>query len=327
MGTTRLGTGAVLLALWLTACQSDEPRDTATSTPSSSPTSTTTGSAPPSYVGRVVHIDGEPSEVVSAFGSLWVVSHRAATVTRVDPSTGDIRATVTSPGGHLVGVAAARGHVWFLDTDKQAVEAIDPATNAVDASVPVGSEGGALVAAPDGVWFAGTSGEAVHIRAGKVVRSVRIAPQGSFLTPWLVGHRLFVADANSGRLTVLDALTTRALRTLEIGGDLAVFTSTDDAVWLGAWSGPLRRLDPTTGAVQKTVATDPVDHLAVCGKLLWVRVAATSVLGLDPVTGKVEKRYDELPASEIPGGGITCADGALWVVNWTDRTVWQVPLS
>jgi hypothetical protein len=98
-------------------------------------------------------------------------------------------------------------------------------------------------------------------------------------------------------------------------------------VWLGARSGPLRRLDPSTGAVQNTVATDPVDHLAVCGKRLWVRVAATSVVGLDPVTGKVEKRFDELPASEIPGGGMACAGGALWVVNWSDRTVWQIPLT
>jgi streptogramin lyase len=272
-------------------------------------------------------MEAEPSEIAFAFGSLWVVSHRAATITRIDPASGEVTASVTSPRGHLVGVAASRRHVWFLSSDAGTVEAVDATSNEQDISVPVDSEGGGIAPAPDGVWFAGTNGKAVHIHAGRIDRSVRIAPEGSYLTPWLVGRRLFVADSDNSRLTLLDATTSRVLRRLRIGGDLGVFASTSGSVWLGARSGPLRRLDPATAAVQDTVVTDPVDHLALCGGLMWVRVAATTVVGLDPASGKVETRYDELPASEIPGGGMACAHGALWVVNWSDRSVWQIPVT
>jgi hypothetical protein len=225
MGATKLGAAAVLLSLWMTGCHSDEPRSTETSSRSPSPIATATEVAPPPYVGRVVPMHGEPSEIILAFGSLWVVSHRAATVTRIDPATGEVQARVSSPRGHLVGVAASRGHVWFLSSDAQTVDAIDATSNELDISVPVHSDGGGLAAAPDGVWFAGTSGRAVHIRAGKIVRSVRIATEGTYLTPWLVGRRLFVADGDNGRLTLLDVATARVVRTFDIGGDVAVFTS------------------------------------------------------------------------------------------------------
>jgi hypothetical protein len=329
-----LGTIAIAIALATSGCGgggtdgSEKSESEESPTSPSSPTTSATAGALPDFVARSIHVDGNPSEIVLGGGSLWVLTHRGATVTRIDPRTGRVLAKIKSPGDDLVGLAVSAGHVWFLDTLAQRVEAVDMNTERIDVSVIVHSDGGTFAPAPDGVWFAGVHGAVQRITVAGIAASYHLThATGPALTPWMVGEQLAVADADHGRVTLLDSDSGTTMGVVRVGGDPGSLVADAQGLWVGNWSGPLFRVDGDATRVEATVPVPAVDHLVECGGRLWVRVSDTTVEGVDLSTAKVRDTYDELPTSEIPGGGLGCADGALWVVNWSDNSVWKIPLS
>jgi YVTN family beta-propeller protein len=73
-----------------------------------------------------------------ADGSGWVADTGDATVTRFDPATGRVQATIAVPGGDIGPLLATPGAVWVSVYDGSALARIDPSTNAVVATVRVG---------------------------------------------------------------------------------------------------------------------------------------------------------------------------------------------
>jgi DNA-binding beta-propeller fold protein YncE len=102
-----------------------------------------------------------PTGLAFGYGSLWVVNHRTAKVSRLDPRTGKRTATidVKLPGEGLFEgpeqVAAGLGGVWVTQPD--VVTRIDPRTNRVVARIrfPRNSEPATFALGPDALWVVG----------------------------------------------------------------------------------------------------------------------------------------------------------------------------
>ena len=91
-----------------------------------------------------------PAALVATDDAVWALGHTDATWSRIDPATNAITDTVSIGGSYATGGVLVDGKLWALDfTDKQVV-GVDPATRKVVAKVPVGIDGGWLVAG-DGV--------------------------------------------------------------------------------------------------------------------------------------------------------------------------------
>ena len=92
-------------------------------------------------IEATVEVGNDPIGIASGVGSLWVVNAevdaRRGTVSRIDPGSDEVLATVD-------------GLLWVSCTDVDVVQAIDPSTNEVVATVetPI---------APDGLAFDGTT--------------------------------------------------------------------------------------------------------------------------------------------------------------------------
>ena len=95
--------------------------------------------------GELAHDDVTPSAaqtrsflaawwIAAADGAVWVAHPNQNCVTRTDPASAAVTATVSVADGRLFGVAAARGAVWAV-TDTALVR-IDPATRAVTGVAP-----------------------------------------------------------------------------------------------------------------------------------------------------------------------------------------------
>ena len=91
--------------------------------------------------------------VVSFAGSLWVTDNQTATLSRIDPTTKRVIASIPvgKGGTQLTGGA---GSVWVANSDDSTVSRVDPATNSVVATIPVGANPQGITATPGAVWVA-----------------------------------------------------------------------------------------------------------------------------------------------------------------------------
>jgi len=104
-----------------------------------------------------------PTGIGFGFGSLWIVDHRSATVTRFDPNQGKVVTTIpvrignekTTEGPEQVAVGLSG--VWVSHPAQDVVSRIDPVTNKVVARVrfPRNSSPHRLAIGADSVWAIG----------------------------------------------------------------------------------------------------------------------------------------------------------------------------
>jgi peptide/nickel transport system substrate-binding protein len=104
------------------------------------------------------------SAVAYAFGSIWVASDLDASVTRVDPSTGDVQAAVPVGEGPT-SLAGAGGRLWVSSADDGSLAAIDPGSNSVASTIPVEGEAASLAADGGDLWL-GVGPSAAEHRGG-----------------------------------------------------------------------------------------------------------------------------------------------------------------
>ena len=151
--------------------------------------------------GRPIRTGASPQSLATGGGSLWVVNHDAAAVTRIDLASGKVLADIPVPSEpHRVAYGA--GAVWVGNWHDNSVSRIDPATNRVVGSpIPIGfHHAGNLAVGAGSVWV--TSDYRVDAAPEDVV-VVRIDPQ-----------------------------TNRAVETIAVGGHPIDVAATEGAVWV-----------------------------------------------------------------------------------------------
>src|SRR5919197_6083462 len=215
-------------------------------------------------------------------GSLWSVSSEGE-LTRIDPASGRVLATIglgiVKPGG----LAFGEGSVWVTDAYSPTLLRVDPAVNEVVDRFSLPTEG----------LVTDLTGE-VAVGAGSV---------------W-VGHGQFNPGAWVERL---DPATGRVQHRFSIlGGDADSLAFGDGALWVGSHAaGELRKIDPQTNTIAFTKPLRPQTNLccvAVGGGFAWA--------ALDP-GGDLWKLAPDgslVETIELRGAvkSLTYAAGALW---------------
>jgi DNA-binding beta-propeller fold protein YncE len=80
--------------------------------------------------GPPIPVGLEPIQLVTGAGAVWVGSHSAGLVTRIDPATGEVVATIVV-GFPVHGLGAGPDAVWAADYHGSKAVRISPATNQV----------------------------------------------------------------------------------------------------------------------------------------------------------------------------------------------------
>jgi streptogramin lyase len=105
--------------------------------------------APPIAVGR------GPAGVTVAHGLVWVANSRGDTVSKVDPSIGQVLGDPIEVGGRPGGIDAGTSTVWVASAAEDAVTRIDlESGERSGAPIEVGSEPGAVAVGESAVWVA-----------------------------------------------------------------------------------------------------------------------------------------------------------------------------
>lgn len=167
----------------------------------------------------------------------------------------------------------------------------------------------------------------LDLRAGRVISTVPLTDEGTWLTPagkydWLV--------TASGTLLRLDAVGHEPARTVSLGFAPANqgLIAADGALWAAAADRPLLlRLDPEYGTVQRSyrLPTDGAAHrvrldgMTFAAGSLWIGQGKDRVLRIDPVSGRV--------IATIPTPGVVAiagTDDTVWVSGGDESVVYQV---
>jgi len=216
---------------------------------------------------------------------------RHASVVRIDPATGRVKAVVPVGVDPLLMVVAAR-QVWTMQFGDGTLARIDPETNEA-AAVRVGEAAG-IASDGDDIWVAAN------------------------------GNTLVRVDGESGRRERVLKLASRPLFELRDAGFLTVSA---DSIWLtipvlgdNLADQTLWRVDPRTGAVKARapLLANPVS-LAADARFVWVaNIEGGKITRVDMATNTAKN----IEASIGPAG-VAIGAGSVWVTHSVPE-VWRI---
>jgi DNA-binding beta-propeller fold protein YncE len=276
-----------------------------------------------------------PLSVVSAFGSIWVSSHRATDLYRINPTNNHVVATIDIGQVSCGPIAAGLGQIWVTPcSDTLTLVRVAARTNRVVGRIhPTGIQ---VAFGARSAWLANTilgHGSIERIsRSGKLQARI---PVGSGPSAVAFGDGyVWNVNGDDGTLDKIDPKTNKVIARVRFVppnsyGYLFFFAG---RVWLssGVAAAPttwLANYDPKTRKthtlrVRGKQLSQFGDQLATMGLgSLWIRTSNGIVSRIDPQTGGVLGSY---PADADGGGGfLAVGHGALWIANFASDTIWR----
>jgi streptogramin lyase len=164
--------------------------------------------------GTFINGFSEPcAGAISAFKSVWVPNCGAGTISRLDPKTGEIGATIAAGVAMVTnGIAASTDSVWVLTDSKTTLSRIDPASNQVVAELRLPAGCGHLTFAETALW---------------------------------------VTCPTEGKLLRISPITNLVEQRVEVAAEPSAIAAGDGSVWvLGLKEGKVDRIDPKTNTVR-----------------------------------------------------------------------------
>lgn len=209
--------------------------------------------AGPQVVARL-ELTGNPEEIGSAFGSLWIADSVAGDVVRVDPESRRVVARIPLGSAQGIAIDLVGNELWVVAEQPTEVLRIDPTANAVTGRVrlrtPAGRPFPALrvLASPAGVWAVGAEGALRLDPATGAGRALVSRPTAdSELVGAAVGPEDLWTLRSDGRIERFDAATgdaRGAFRSAPAGTSFIAALGHDLLALAG---GTVARLDGTTG--------------------------------------------------------------------------------
>ncbi len=279
--------------------------------------------SPSAPVVARIGLGGAVDAVAAGPGAVWAAHD--CTVSRIDPLTNRVVATVAGTGPRqacVAALAAAGGAVWGAVAGVGLVR-IDPQTNQVAATVPTGADPPSVAAGAGAVWTtccaeSPVQGRITLIRVdprtnrvaarihlhGSLPAAVGAGPSGVWVVgERMAGERLWQVDPATNRVTASVPLPAQ----MGANGNILVGT---DVVWLTSWGGADAMVQVRSQGAGVTVrlveagsgGLVPVHGIVwstFAGWLLRVEGASTRALPLDVGSSAVN--------------GLAAGSEALWV--------------
>ncbi len=273
-----------------------------------------------------ISVGGRPGGIVVGEGAVWVKNHADETVSRINPRTNEVTATIRIGRGQFGYLAAGEGSIWATNNDANTVSRIDPRSNKVVATIRVGDNPQGIAVGSGSVWVA-------NHRAGSVSRidvatnRVSAVIKGADLccSPQAVAtssEAVWVTVPDKGHVVMIDPTANRVVSKLgvnENGGRLAV---TEDAVWAATGTRIVAKIDPATNTESTKIdaGAGATAFGAAAGlDSIWVTNPGVSLIRIDPRENRVVGVL-KVPGAVFPAVG----EGGVWVSSETTNTVVRV---
>jgi virginiamycin B lyase len=175
---------------------------------------------------------GPESGITASGDSIWMVTDKNGTLSRIDPTTNTVRQKVSIPAGSYNPIFSD-GVVWITGFDSNVLVAVDASTGAVLALIPVGPKPRFLTAGGGSIWTL-NQGDGTVSRVDTSTKKVTAAIAAGI--PGLGGDICYGVDSVWATvfdipLTRIDSRTDKVLRQwVGRGGDSLRFGY--ESIWL-----------------------------------------------------------------------------------------------
>jgi len=266
-------------------------------------------------IDKVIPVGQDPTDLVAAFGSIWVVNGDA--VARVDPKTNALQLKMFVPTAEGAdGIAAGGGRIWVPCAISASVVGINPTINKVDRNIKVLSRPTAATYGFGSVWV--SQGGNDRIQRVDPVKKKAITPpiDVSFGPAGLEAGYGAVWVPNQFKYTVsrVDPNTDKVVATIPVGVQPTDVAVGEGAVWVAnSNSDSVTRIDPRTNKVVATIplkGNNPSDVTTGLGAVWVAQIDSKSIARIDP---KTNKETTEIPLQGDSPLDIATGFGSVWV--------------
>jgi DNA-binding beta-propeller fold protein YncE len=278
----------------------------------------------------------EHTSIAASATAVWVHDGPTGTVTRIDPRTNSVVATIAVGGTHGGTIAIGQQAVWVTEDATGIVSRIDPQSNHVTATIQLTPGTGLLGVSSGTVWVINVPNNTLTKIDEQTNRVV--ATLSTPLLPIGVSSgdgSVWVCSRHGGTagVTRLDPQTNQVQAQIDVGSAHALVCNGDiialaQAVWVPIFDelNPLRqhlleRIDPATNKVTDFIelGADMNPDLVADERGVWVCDPTTGLYRVDPQRRRV------IAQVQLPGGdSLALGAGSLWLTRTSDNTVVRI---
>jgi YVTN family beta-propeller protein len=273
----------------------------------------------------IFEVPGSP-DWIAVGEAVWISNYPKNNITRLDPQTNKVAATIPVGKGPCSGLAIGFDSLWVPVCEDHNLVRIDLKTSKITATVPMGiaeSEGG-IAASPDSIWLmTDKNGTLARIdpATNKVVAEIYVA-RGSF-TPVYGENAVWVTSTQGNLVSKIDPNTNLVTETIPVGKAPRFIAIGEGGVWtLNQTEGNVTRIDPKTNKVVATIEVGvpgPGGDIAAGEGSVWVTSFGFPVSRIDPATNKVVQQF-------VGKGGdaLRVGLGSIWLSHYEGGVVWRI---
>jgi streptogramin lyase len=188
---------------------------------------------------------GEEGGITTSTDSVWMVTDKTGTLSRIDPASDSVRQKISIPPGSYNPIFSD-GIVWISGVESDVLTAVDSASGKVLASIPVGSKPRFLTSGAGSIW---------------------------------------TLNQGDGTVSRIDEKSRGVIATIQVGipgtgGDIGYGA---DSVWATVFDIPLTRIDATTDRVVKQWIGNGGDSLRFGFDSIWITDYKKGLLSRIPI--------------------------------------------
>ena len=257
---------------------------------------------------------------------VWVSNEPKNTVSRLDPKSSSVMATVTVGKEPCSGLAAGFGTLWVPNCGDSTVTRLnleDGKPQATFAMTIGNSEGGVTTGAGSFWILTDSKGTLARVdpATNKAVAEIYVAP-GSYAAAF-GDNAVWITSTDKNLLTRVNAQTNVIEQTIAVGPKPRFLTVGEGSVWtLNQGDGSISRVDMKTNKVVATIEAGVPGgggEISAGEGSVWVTTFEYPITRIDPSTNKVAQQfYGE------GGDSIRAGLGWVWLTNIRAGTVWRI---
>ena len=190
--------------------------------------------------------------IVSATGSIWMVTGAGASLLRIDPDTNAVVAEVSLPAP-ATALAVSGEALWLVSSSKSVAIRVNGHSNVVEETIKVGPSPVAVASGEGSVW---------------------------------------TLNGGDGSLSRIDPKTNKVAETIKAGvsGDHGTILVGEGSVWVSTPGSPLARIDPRTNTLAQRFTGPGGGVFAIGLKSIWLAATPTEIWRIDPKRVEATRR-------------------------------------